>query len=85
MLLYSVQHLSGTSTKTGRPYDGYALEGVTLINGQLRNDRAFVNNSAYQRNPVQEGDIAEVFKSGEIYVKAKNAFDVQLLLEALVK
>lgn len=85
MLLYSVQHLTGTSTKTGRPYDGYALEGVTLINGQLRNDRDFVNSAAYQRNPVHEGDIAEVFKSGEIYVKAVNAFDVEALINALVK
>lgn len=83
MLLYSVKHMSGTSTKTGKPYDGYALEGVTLIQGELRNDRAFVSAPAYDRHPVHPGDLAEVFRSGEIYIKAEKAFDVEQIADVL--
>lgn len=83
MLIYSAKRMTGTSTKTGKPYDGYALEGVTLIQGELRNDRAFVSAAAYDRNPVRPGDLAEVFRSGEIYIKATKAFDVEQIAEVL--
>lgn len=83
MLIYNVKQMQGTSQKTGRPYDGYAIEGVALINGEMRNDRAFVNAAAYLRHPVQPGDLAEVLRSGEIYVMAEKIFNVEELAAAL--
>lgn len=83
MLIYNVKYMSGTSQKTGKPYEGYALEGVDLINGELRNSRAFVNNGAYSRNQVAAGDVAEVLRSGEIAIVGKNVMDIKQLEEAL--
>lgn len=83
MLVYNVKFLEGTSTKTGKPYAGYAIEGVSLMNNELRNDKAFINAAAYNRCPVHAGDIIEVFRSGEVYQKAVNVFDVSLIREVL--
>lgn len=83
MLIYNVKYMQGTSQKTGRPYEGYALEGVDLISGELRNSRAFVNTGAYSRNNVAVGDVVEVLRSGEIAIVGKNILDVKLLEDAL--
>lgn len=83
MLIFYCKRVTGTNQKTGKPYDGYALEGPELIQGELRNDRAFVQVPAFERNPVKPGDIAEVLRSGEIYVRAVNAFDPAAIEEAL--
>lgn len=83
MLVYYVKEMNGISQKTQRPYEGYALEGVDLIGGELRNSRAFVAPAAYNRNPVKPGDIVEVLRSGEIAIAGQNVYDTSLLEEQL--
>lgn len=83
MLLYHVEYMSGTSQKTGKPYEGYALEGVDLINGKLRNCRGFVNAGAFSRNQCAPGDVVEVLRSGEIAIVGKNVFSCDLIEDAL--
>lgn len=79
MLICSISHLEGTSTKTGKPYDCYKIEGLgRAYDGSIRCENAMINPAEFVRADLKVGDVVRVFRDGGVYVQAKNAFDFSL-------